>query len=53
MQKQYLNVHTGTNLGGFKSISGESVKTSPSTDNSRDNSQGREMEIHEGAHPHD
>ena len=44
MPKQYLNVPKHSVHGGVKSVSGDSAKTSPSTDNSRDNSQPREFE---------
>ena len=44
MAKQYLNVPNYAGQVGVNSVSGESVKTSPSTDNSRDNSQPREYE---------
>ena len=51
MPKQYLNVPKHAVRGGVNSISGESAKTSPSTDNSRDNSQPREFE--EGTYTHE
>ena len=54
MQHKALNVQTNANMGGFNSVSGESAKTSPSTDSSRDRLQTHEIEIYESsAHPND
>lgn len=51
MPKQNLNVPKSAIRGGQNSVSGESAKTSPSTDNSRDNSQPREFET--GTYTHE